>query len=137
MTKLFETQDDLDNEREAVMALAAYTQSIPYKMPMQSQIDFIMVRDGEAKAAVEIKCRKTPSQKYDKYLLSNKKYDALCAWAEFGLTSILLIKWSDAIGFVKVPIAHEKTIGGRYDRGPTIGVEPVVLIDIYRFRFID
>ena len=136
MTKLFETEADLDRERTTIMAFAAFTDSIPFKMPMESEIDYLMVRDNQVKAAVEIKCRANAHDKYEQYLLSNKKYDSLCRWAEFGIVPFLLIKWSDEIGYVKCPVEHEKSVGGRYDRGPTIGVEPIVLIDIAKFRMI-
>ena len=129
MTKLFETETDLYRERTTIMAFAAFTDSIPFKMPMESEIDYLMVRDGQVKAAVEIKCRTNTHDKYEQYLLSNKKYDSLCGWDRLGVKPFLLIKWSDALGYVKCPVDHDKSVGGRYDRGPTIGVEPVVLIE--------
>ena len=134
---LYETQKDLDNELIAVNRFCDFTESKPYKLPMVSEADYILVRGNDVKAIVEVKCRTTPMFKYDDYLISNKKYTSLEAWAAKGLTPILLIQWSDNLGFVKLPVDHNKGVGGRYDRGPTVGVEPVALIPISSFTIID
>ena len=134
MTQLFETEQDLENERAAVIRFAALTNSVPYKMPMRSMVDYIMMRGPDAKAIVEVKCRTSRSDQYPQYLLSEKKYNALCKWQERDLTPILLVSWTDAIGYVPVPIGHDKAVGGRYD--DKRNVEPIVLIDIGKFKMI-
>lgn len=136
MTKLFETKEDLEREQIAVFRFAAFTNSVPYKMPMESQADYIMMRGPDAKAIVEIKCRTTRSDQYSEYMIGEKKYNALCKWAEYGFQPILLISWSDGIGYVKCPVEHKKSMQGKNDRGPEVVPDPVILIDIAKFRMI-
>lgn len=136
MTKLFETQEDLDLERAAIIRFARFTDSIPFKLPMASRADYILIKDGQAKAIVEIKCRTTRSDQYSEYLLGEAKYKALCNWEKYGFTPILLISWTDAIGYVKVPVEHNKSVGGRYDRNAPTDIESVVLIDIKQFKML-
>lgn len=136
MTKLFETEEDRERERIAVFRFAAFTNSVPYKMPLESQADYIMMRGPDAKAIVEIKCRTNRSDQYDEYMVGEKKYKALCKWADYGFHPFLLISWPDAIGYVKVPVEHKKSMQGRNDRGPQIVPDPVVLIDMKKFKMI-
>lgn len=136
MTKLFETQEDLDSERAAIIRFAGFTNSIPFKLPMESMADYVLVKDGLAKAIVEIKCRTNKSDQYDEYLLGEKKYTALCNWANYGFTPILLISWPDAMGYVKVPVEHKISIQGRNDRGASITADKVVLIDMSQFKML-
>jgi hypothetical protein len=136
MSKLFETQEDLDAERAAIMRFAGFTNSIPYKLPMESMADYVLARDGYARAIVEIKCRTNKSDQYDEYMLGEKKYTALCNWQSMGFAPILLISWPDAMGYVKVPVEHKISMQGRNDRGASITADKVVLIDMKHFRML-
>jgi len=134
---LFETQEDLDNEREAIFRFSAFTNCIPYKLPMESEADYVLMRGNDAKAIVEIKCRKIPSTRYDEYLIGQKKYNALIRWAELGFVPILLIRWTDVIGYVKLPVQHRTSMQGKNDRGQTILPDPVFLIPMSKFKMLD
>jgi hypothetical protein len=136
MSKLFETQEDLDAERAAIIRFAGFTNSIPYKLPMESMADYVLARDGYARAIVEIKCRTNKSDQYDEYMLGEKKYTALCNWQSMGFAPILLISWPDAMGYVKVPVEHKISMQGRNDRGASITADKVVLIDIKHFKML-
>ena len=136
MSKLFETQEDLDAERAAIIRFAGFTNSIPYKLPMESMADYVLARDGYARAIVEIKCRTNKSDQYDEYMLGEKKYTALCNWQSMGFAPILLISWPDAMGYVKVPVEHKISMQGRNDRGASITADKVVLIDMKHFKML-
>jgi hypothetical protein len=103
---------------------------------MESMADYVLARDGYARAIVEIKCRTNKSYQYDEYMLGEKKYTALCDWSDRGFTPILLISWPDAMGYVKVPVEHKRSVGGRYDRNAPTDVENVVLIEMKHFRML-
>ena len=136
MRPLYETQEDLDREREAIMALCAKTSSLPIKLPIAAHADYLMSRDGEAKAVAEVKCRKNARLTYDTYMLSKHKYEGLLSWANYGLTPILLVSWTDAIGYLKLPCPHDIAIGGRRDRGDAQDIEPVVHIKTSSFNLL-
>ena len=136
MRPLYETEEDLDRERGAIMTLCGRTDAHPFKLPISAHADYIMMRDGEAKAVVEVKCRKNKRLAYDTYMLSQHKYEGLLSWAEYGLTPILLVSWQDAIGYVRLPCPHDIAVGGRRDRGDALDIEPVVHIKTSDFKVI-
>jgi hypothetical protein len=136
MRPLYETGEDLDREREVAAHFGGLTNSIPVKLPISSHADFLMVRDREAKAVVEIKCRTNKRLAYDTYMISQHKYEGLLSWESYGLKPILLVSWSDSIGYVSLPCPHGTAIGGRRDRGDTQDIETVVHIEIAQFTLI-
>jgi hypothetical protein len=136
MRPLYETREDLGRERKAARYFGFVTDSVPVKLPINAHADFIMVRDGEAKAVVEIKCRNNSRLAYDTYMISQHKYEGLLSWEGFGLKPILLVSWTDSVGFISLPCSHTKSIGGRRDRGDIQDIEPVVHIEIAQFKLI-
>lgn len=136
MRPLYETQEDLDREREAIISLCAKTNSRPVKLPISAHADYMMVRDNEAKAIVEVKCRKNNRLAYDTYMISKHKYEGLLSWTNYGLMPILLVSWADSIGYIRLPCQHEIAKGGRTDRGDAQDIEPVVHIKTTDFILI-
>lgn len=136
MRPLYETEEDLGRELKAARYFGSVTDSVPVKLPINAHADFMMVRDGEAKAVVEIKCRNNSRLAYDTYMISQHKYEGLLSWEGFGLKPILLVSWTDSVGFISLPCAHTKSIGGRRDRGDAQDIETVVHIGISNFRLI-
>lgn len=136
MRPLYETEEDLDRERGAILTLCGRTDSHPIKLPIEAHADYMMIRGADAKAVVEVKCRKNKRLAYDTYMLSKRKYDGLLSWQNYGLTPILLVSWEDAIGYVRLPCHHDIAVGGRRDRGDAQDIEPVVHIKTSSFKVI-
>jgi len=136
MRPLYETEEDIHRERGTILTLCATTDSHAIKLPVKAYADYIMSRNGEAKAVVEVKCRNNNRLAYDTYMISQRKYEGLLSWANYGLTPILLVGWLDAIGYVRLPCPHEASMGGRRDRGDAHDIEPVVHIKTSDFKVI-
>jgi len=79
---------------------------------------------------VEIKVRRNTRARYDTYLLSETKYNALCA---VDANALLAVQWTDQLGVVQLPVEHTVTTGGRSDRGDSRDIERVVLIPTEAF----
>lgn len=79
---------------------------------------------------VEIKVRRNTRARYDTYMLSGAKYNALCA---VDGNALLAVQWTDQLGVVHLPVEHTVTTGGRSDRGDSRDIERVVLIPIEAF----
>ncbi len=79
---------------------------------------------------VEIKVRRNTRARYDTYMLSEAKYNALCA---VDANALLAVQWTDQLGVVQIPVEHTVTTGGRADRGDSRDIERVVLIPIEAF----
>jgi hypothetical protein len=85
---------------------------------------------------VEIKVRHNTREKYSTYMLSEQKYNALCAIHARGADVLLAVQWTDQLGTVQVPVEHTLGTGGRYDRGDSRDVERVVHIPISSFTTV-
>lgn len=136
MRPMYESEGDLDREWMAVQEFCDHTKSFPIKLPIGARADFILFRGRDARAVVEVKCRKNPRSAYPTYMVSKAKYDALCEWHNMGFYVALLVHWEDEIGYVEIPVEHKIAKGGRWDRNDPKDVEPVVLIDVEKFKLI-
>ena len=85
---------------------------------------------------VEIKVRRNTREKYPTYMLSERKYNDLCAVHAQGADVLLAVQWTDQLGTVQVPVEHTLGTGGRYDRGDSRDVERVVHIPISSFTTV-
>jgi hypothetical protein len=88
---------------------------------------------GDRKCVVEIKVRKNERSRYPTYMLSKRKYDALCGVTVQDIDALLAVQWTDQLGIVQLPTEHTVSTGGRYDRNDSHDVERVVLIPIGAF----
>lgn len=134
---LFETSEDLDREAAATKALCEHLGADAIKLPMRSRADQLLHSEGECVAIVEAKCRNISSARYEDYMLSASKYNALCDWAEKGFNTYLLVRWTDTTGYIQIPTEHGTGTGGRYDRGDLADIEAMVYIPVDSFTFID
>jgi hypothetical protein len=85
---------------------------------------------------VEIKVRRNERARYETYLLSEHKYNALCAIDARGANALLAVQWTDQLGVVRLPTDHTIAFGGRFDRGDNRDVERVVLIPTSSFTTV-
>lgn len=141
----YETKQDLKNEKaiaEHVMERLGIQQLV--KLPRKYQIDYGVINRGEGNkkymtGLLEIKCRTTPKNKYDTYMISADKINtALQYYNNFNLSFNLVVSWSDVIGVFKLDSKFTPHIGfnGRFDRGDWQDVEPVCYINTKDFSDI-
>lgn len=136
MRRYYQTEDDLRREREVAAVIERAYDLKAIKLPDYARADFLLHRDGTAKSVIEIKCRNVSSAKYDTYMISKAKYDALLGWVDMGLKAAIVVRWTDAIGVVGVPVEHRESTGGRTDRGDAFDIENVVHIPTERFKLL-
>jgi len=137
MRPMYQQAHDLVNERSALAKFCARIGCEAVKLPMEARADSMLVRNGAAKVVVEVKTRRNERLKYPTYMVSQDKYVALCEWGTKGFMPILLVQWTDTLGYVHVPVEHKVSVGGRYDRGDPKDIENVVLINIDAFNIVD
>ena len=87
-----------------------------------------------------MKCRTNPKDKYPTYMLSLDKWLAGMNMHLFGgLPFVLVVQWSDCIGFLKCVNAIKHItidMGGRKDRNDSQDIEPVVYIPTNLFKVV-
>ena len=135
---LYETSNDLRRETVFVESLEAAWKMKAHKLGIKHFFDFACVRSGDVVSWLEVKERTTPSTKYDTYLLSFKKFEALRnANIVTGIPGVLAVRFTDCDAYtVLAGKPDEVKMGGRVDRGDPGDIEPVVHIPIDKFRRI-
>lgn len=134
----YERPGDLKNERAVAEVLESRYGFTATKVHEYSGYDFdFRGADGSLKLRAEMKCRNIPMGKHNTYIVSKMKYEKLVKLAESdGITTALVVRWTDAIGVIPVPFAHKVIMGGRYDRGDDMDWEEMVEFPIKNFRII-
>lgn len=132
----YETVDDLYEELEVADLLCAHLGAQAVKLPLYSRADVLLHKDGEAVAIVEIKRRNISTAKFSEYMLGMDKYKALCRWADKGFKTYLLVRWTNAVGYIEIPTEHSSGEGGRYDRGDINDTGEMAYIPVDNFTFI-
>ena len=108
-----------------------------FKLPIQYKMDFALVRNGQITALVEVKSRKNKKNAYPTYMISMSKLTSAASYKAIGINCILLIQWSDQIGWIQMN--HKEwtfKVGGRKDRNDWQDIEPVGHISVKNFKEI-
>jgi hypothetical protein len=133
----YETVEDVANERAVVGVFASlFPGAEATRLSDEGHAFTVLAKNGRPRIAVEIKTRRNSSYQYPTFMISKRKYDALCALNAKGLRTGMLVQWTDRLGYVSVPVEHRTKMGGRYDRGDSKDIEVVVLIDVDKFQTI-
>tara|TARA_R110000772_G_scaffold94505_1_gene192450 strand:+ start:1681 stop:2103 length:423 start_codon:yes stop_codon:yes gene_type:complete len=107
------------------------------KLPIQYKMDFCVTRNDYATSFVEVKCRNNKMEAYPTYMISLSKILSAAQYRDFGINCILLVQWTDKMGWVRMPNKEWLTkVGGRKDRGDWQDVEPVAHIPVSEFKVI-
>ena len=139
---VYETKDDLKNEKGIAKLVSDELNCTLVKLPRKYQLDYGIVTIGEGgkkfiTGMVEIKCRSILKDKYDTYMISADKFMVgLQYMQQFNLTIKLVVSWVDCVGVYdfKEDTSYHIGFNGRYDRGDSEDVEPVVYIPIKAFK---
>lgn len=133
MRPMYETSETLAAERLVVESLQVAWECTLKKFPIAYQLDYMAFQDSDAKAVIEIKCRKA---KYDEMFLSLHKWLAGREMSiATGLPFVLVYAFGQEI-FWK-PVQNEKIgikWGGRTDRNDWQDSEPMATFKLSTFK---
>lgn len=134
---IYEGQGDRDAERVISDALRRSWRCDLQPTPTLAPVDYLARRDGKLVALVEIKARKNTMGAYPTYMISASKLLTMRSLSEMlGVPSIIVVGWSDKIGWAAPDNVTDLTVGGRSDRGDSRDKELVAHIPISSFRVI-
>lgn len=136
--KIFETQNDLDNEKAVCEHLTRVWGFNFYKLDRRYQADFLAVdKTGKARAWVEIKCRNITRQKYPDIILELDKCLAMKALSEATeLPAIFVARWTDALGWIKLQPPFDVSYTGANDRYG-LGGSPCTMLPVNQFTLVE
>jgi hypothetical protein len=143
---VYETEADRIRERAVATKVLrwAVPGGVAVKLKPFSPVDFAFCNgDGRVLAFCEVKVRACRSDEYETYMLSMDKLIALRAlaqqWAIGGPLVLLAVQWTDRLGAYTVDpglLLSAPMMGGRWDRGDGMDVEPVVHIPVSAFETV-
>ena len=132
---LYESQKDLDEERKIAQFFAEKFDCTFSKMPIRYGLDYAIVRGRKVCGFAEFKSRTNALERYDTYMLSlGKVVSAHTLTQATTLPSFLMVKWTNAIGYISLSTPYEIEMGGRNDRADWQDVEPVAHFKIKDFK---
>ena len=132
----YETEEDLSREGEFSRIASEKFRCTFQKMPVRYGLDYAAIRDGKIVGFAEMKIRTNSAYAYPTYMISlTKMMAARDLWQVTGLRSFLMVMWSDAWGYTRLSgVFDDLTFNGRSDRADWQDMEPVMLINMERFR---
>ena len=141
-TTIYETSADRSAELEIAGVIETTMKCRMFKMPMRYGLDFMAMREGKAVAFIEVKDRKCMSTTYDTYMIGlHKLMTAQGLSRVSGLPCMLVVRWQDRLGMVKLPEGAipewwHISNGGTTKSNDARDIEPVVHIPVARFRVL-
>lgn len=134
---MYESEYDLEEEIKIISIVSRKFKCSFSKLPLRYSLDYAIVRDGNVVAFCEMKSRTNNMGKYDTYILSlGKVISARSMYQNTNLPCLLIVKWSDAIGYIDLMSEFSLKIGGRSDRSDWQDNEPVAHFKTSSFRMI-
>lgn len=139
---MYETAADLQREQATIERfLAHFPGATAHKLERSFHHDFaINNSDGETVLYVEVKERFCSRHRYSTYWLGESRLLRMSRVARRdGVMTLLLVQWTDALGFVDPNRALENStisVGGRNDRNDERDVERMAAFPFSLFTFI-
>lgn len=114
---MYETETDRKKEQALADAFKQHGYDF-YKLPIQYRLDFVVFKDNQAKAFIEVKHRNVRLFQYDSAMISlSKVIQARLLTQHTGLPAYLLNVYKDNIARFDFAGDYEIGKGGRSDRG--------------------
>ncbi len=138
MRPTYESPDDLAAEQEVADIIARRWSVDPVKMPMRFRIDYALFRDHDRLVAwAEVRCRSVSLDRYPTCILSVSKVKAGLRLAEAHCVPFLfIVRWTDAIGWIRPSLDLETGVCGRWDRNDPADRDQVVIMPINQFKLL-
>lgn len=136
--KIFETQNDLDNEKAVCAHLSRVWGFSFYKLDRRYQADFLAVdKTGKARAWIEIKCRKIARNTYPDIILELDKCLAMKALEDAtDLPAVFVARWTDALGWIRLQPPFTVSYTGANDRYG-LGGSPCTMLPVDQFNLVE
>lgn len=135
---IYETQADRANESGVFATLSTKYNCGVETCPTLSAVDgYLLDKDGNRAAVVEVKTRRNTHDRYPTYMLSAAKHENLVYISnQENIPALLVVNFTDGLYATKIKGDYTTAVGGRYDRGNPNDMETCVYIPIQEFKAI-
>ena len=132
----YETEEDRSGETAVLASLCRRWGCSAKKLSDRYELDYLLLKERQGKAWLEIKIRTNEYDAYPTYMISFGKVLAARRLSQGSeLPSFLLVQWTDCKGYTRLDDLKRfhVSIGGRTDREDFQDIEPVVYIPTQDF----
>ena len=137
MRKLYENNDNLKSEKNVISYVSDRWNVASFKLPMSYKLDYAMYRNDNLVGFAEVKCRTHNFGTFPTYIISLAKVlEARRLGKETNTTPILIVSWTDRIGYLDFFNHHHIKQGGRSDRNDWQDQEPMCHFNLKYFKMI-
>lgn len=142
MRPLYETEVNLEKERDLALFFENLYECKLRKLPIRYHLDYAVEREGRIQAFIEIKTTKytvDQHKAYGGFKLSFAKWMAAEQMSRVaGVTFLLLVGFPDGPRYLRVDqFKHDGLVWwGRQDRGDSQDMEPAVVLSMDRFVMV-
>lgn len=134
---IYENSATLADEQAVIRLVSERWRCSFHKLGRDWRADYLLCKDGLGKAVVEVKCRTNERLRYPTYAISARKIESMLTQAQhLKLDPLLIVRWTDVIGWHRIEGGYDIKIGGRRDRGDGADIEPMCHIPVGDFRLI-
>ena len=134
---IYEQSSDIANEERVAERLCSWWELDGWKRnPKMYPIDISFIKNEEITGFAEIKCRTVSKDTYKTYMISlSKVLSAHEISKATGLSCLLIVEWTDVIGWIDLGRVRPEFIGwgGRTDRNDAQDMAPVAPYNIEEF----
>ena len=134
---IYESKSDLIRENAVIDEFCGMHKLEKQKLPFTQKIDFACYKKKRIVVFVEVKCRVFNMNKYQTMFVNLDKVQA--ARNLSALTSVktlLLVCWSDVMGYIDFNSDFDVQLGGRTDRKDVLDFGVVAHYPISKFKLI-
>jgi hypothetical protein len=130
----YETLENLTEEKNILGYISQKWDVSCSKMPISYKLDYVMYRNEELVGFAEVKSRTHAFRTFDTYIISLSKVMSARRLASVTSTkSLLIVNWSNLIGWIDFFSDFSVRQGGRSDRNDWQDQEPMCHFDINDF----
>lgn len=134
---MYETSADLKRESAVINEFCDIYKLEKQKLPFTQKIDFALVKKKKIVVFVEVKCRVFNMGKYKTMFISLDKVQAARdLTALTGTKTLLLVCWSDVMGYIDFAEPFDVQLGGRTDRNDVQDFGVVAHYPINKFKLL-
>jgi len=117
MRPTYETDEHKSTERKVAEFIAEVYGRELLELPKYYAADYALLKDGNLKSLMEIKCRSIESDKYLTALCPLDKWVKLMQFSAAGIKTLFVVSYTDKIKYVPVEQIYNIKVSGRKDRG--------------------
>lgn len=134
---IYETNKDLMREEAVINEFCEIHKLQKQKLPFTQKIDFACSKKNKIVVFVEVKCRVFNMAKYETMFINLDKVQAARQLTNLtGVKTMLLVCWSDVMGYIDFESDFEVQLGGRTDRKDVLDFGVVAHFPIDKFKII-